>query len=94
MNWSWITTGPGIGFSKDTLAGISAFLVGNRMIVPTAEKMSELSLEIQSSDNPATTEQQAQFDKWQKEMGQAEKLDFVLIAIAILTMAIARYWSF
>jgi uncharacterized membrane protein len=94
VNWSWVTTGPGVGFTIGALAGISAFAAGNVLVAPRAEKMGKLSQEIQANGGSASPEQAARLGQLEKEMVLAGKLDFLLIAIAVLTMATARYWSF
>jgi uncharacterized membrane protein len=91
---AWITTGPGIGFTIGSLVGIGVFFLGFLMIKPRGERLSEIGKEIAMAGRPPTFEQTAELEKIDQELSQVERLDFVLLTIALFTMATARYWSF
>jgi uncharacterized membrane protein len=94
VDWGWVTTGPGIGFTLGALAGIIVFAVGNLMIGPRIGRLGKLAQQIQVNGGAPSAEQAASLNKLQKELERIGKLDFALISIAMLTMSTARYWTF
>lgn len=93
-NWSWVATGPGIGFSIGALAGILAVAVWNALVPPRVKRLVALAESIQANGGSATPAQAAASLQLEREIALAGKLDFALTAIAVLTMATARYWTF
>lgn len=94
VDWSWVRTGPGIGFTIGALAGIIVFFVGLLMIAPRVTQLGQLSQQIQASGGAPSPEQAARLEKIQRELETLGKYDFALITIAVLTMSTARYWTF
>ena len=94
VNWGWIATGPGVGFTIGGLAGLLVFAIGNLLIEPRINDLGRISREIQANRGSASAQQAARLSQIQKEMEIIGKLDFVLIMIGVLTMSTARYWSF
>jgi uncharacterized membrane protein len=94
FNSNWITSGPGIGFTIGSIAGIIAFLVGNIVIGPTTGKMSALGQQIATAGGPPSSEQMSQMHSLEAKLSQGENLDFVFLTISMITMATARYWIF
>ena len=94
VNWDWVTTAPGIGFTTGALTGILLFGAGHLLIAPRIRNMAKISQEIQANGSLAFEQQVARLHQIQKEMEIIGKVDFVLIVIAVLTMSTARYWSF
>jgi uncharacterized membrane protein len=91
---SWITSGPGIGFTIGSLAALVAFLVGNFGIGPAAAKLGALGGQIGTSGGNPTPEQISTLQNLEKQLSRAERVDFVMLVIAMVTMATARYWTF
>lgn len=50
--------------------------------------------QIAASGQGPTPEQAARMQALEKRLNFAEQVDFVMLAIAMLTMATARYWTF
>jgi uncharacterized membrane protein len=94
FNAAWITSGPGIGFTIGSLAALVAFLVGNFGIGPTAAQMGALGQQIGTSGGSPTPEQISTLQALEKKLARAELIDFVMLVIAMVTMATARYWTF
>lgn len=93
-NWRLVSTGPGIGFTIGAIAGILLFLEGFLLVKPRAERMAKLGAEIQSAGGPPSAARTAELESIQTEIHNLGKYEFVLLLIAMLTMATARYWSF
>ena len=94
LDLTWITSGPGLGFTIGSLAAIVAFFVGGLGIGPTSEKMAGLGSQIASSGTGPLPEQVSQMQALEKKLNLAEQIDFIMLVIAMLTMATARYWAF
>jgi hypothetical protein len=91
---AWISTGPGIGFTIGAFTGLVAFLFGNFGIGPTSEKLGKLGAQIAASGKPPSPEQVSQLQALEKRLNFSEQVDFIMMVIAMLTMATARYWIF
>lgn len=94
LTWSWITTGPGLGFTIGSLAALIAFLLGMFGIGPTSGKIAALGQQIGASATGPASEQLTQMYQLEKRVGTLERVEFVLLVVALVTMATARYWAF
>lgn len=94
FNAAWVVSGPGIGFTIGSLAALIAFLVGNFGIGPVAAQIGALGQQINASGRPPTPEQIRTLQTLDKKLSRAELADIVMLIIAMLTMATARYWTF
>jgi hypothetical protein len=56
--------------------------------------MGALGAQIAASGKGPTPEQVAKMQALEKRLNIAERVDFIMLAIAMLTMATARYWTF
>lgn len=94
FNAAWIASGPGIGFTLGSVAALVAFLFGTFGIGPTSAQMGALGGQIAVSGKGPTPEQVAKMQALEKRLNFAEQVDFIMLVIAMLTMATARYWTF
>jgi hypothetical protein len=91
---SWVMTGPGLGFTIGAVVSIVVFILGLVMLKPRGERLGALGAQIEAAGGPPTPEQLAELQTLDKELHTLEWVDFILLAIALLTMATARYWLF
>jgi hypothetical protein len=56
--------------------------------------MAALGGQIAASGRGPTPEQVAQMEALEKKLNLAEQIDFIMLVVAMLTMATARYWVF
>lgn len=94
LNPAYIKSGMGLGFTIGSVASLVAFLVGTFGIGPTSGQMSALGGQIVASGGAPTPEQVTKMQTLEKRLNLAEWTDFVMLVIAMLTMATARYWNF
>ena len=94
FNASWLRTGPGIGFTLGSIAGLIAFLIGNIGIGPTSSRMGELGQQFSTSEAPPTEEQIDMMNELEGKLSRLENIDLIFLTISLLTMATARYWIF
>jgi uncharacterized membrane protein len=90
----YVNTGPGLGFTLGSIAGIVVYLIGMFGVNPRAVKLAEIGEEIQAAGGPPTPEQSAELQKLDREMSVLDLADVVLVALSLALMATARYWVF
>lgn len=91
---SWITSAVGLGFTTGALAAIASFLFGALVLGPTGRKFGAVSAALHTQGTPPTPEQQSEMAKLNARLSTGGLINTVLLAIALLAMATARYWSF
>ena len=87
----WITSPVGLGFTIGAIAAIVAFVLGFTMIKPVADRMGALGDEVERSGGPPSPEQVAELQSLQHRLRAVGRVDTVLLGIALLLMATARY---
>ena len=88
----WVTSSFGIVLTiGGVLATISAF-VGAIGVGRNVERAVELGGEIAASGGPPTPEQQSRMDQLGRALERHGKTDLLLLVLAVLAMATARYW--
>jgi uncharacterized membrane protein len=92
FNLNWITSGPGSVYTIGSAVAIVVFFVGLFMIKPRAERLSGLGHEIGAAGGVPTPAQTAELQKLGREMTLIGRVDVALLAVALLSMATARYW--
>jgi len=92
--WAWMGTGPGFLFSIGSVAGLIVFCIGMFWVRPRADRIAALGEEIQASGGPPTSSQEGELQRISHELSRLGLVDFVLLAISLGFMAIARYWLF
>jgi uncharacterized membrane protein len=87
----WIGSGPGIGFTVGALAAIATLVLGLSMTKPAVDRIGALGQEIAGSGGRPTPEQAAEMQRLQARTVTLGKVSMVLLAIAVVAMATARY---
>lgn len=90
----YVNTGPGLGFTLGSVAGVVVYLIGMFGVNPRAQRLSKLGKDIWAAGGQPTPEQGAELMKLDKEMSILGLADFVLVALSLALMATARYWLF
>jgi hypothetical protein len=87
----WISSGPGISFTVGGIAAIVTLALGLTVTKPAIDRMGALGQEIGSSGGPPTPEQAAELQLLQAKTVLVGRISLVLLAVAVVAMAIARY---
>lgn len=90
----WLQTGPGLGFTIGSVAALVVVPLGLIFMSPRGERMGKLGAELEAAAGPPNPDKLAELQKLDKEMHTLEWIDFILLAISMVTMATARYWLF
>jgi uncharacterized membrane protein len=89
---SWMKFGPGLGYTIGTVVAILVYFLGLLMIRPRADHLGGLGRQIGAAGGVPTSAQLAELHKVNHELTLIGRVDFVLLAVALLAMATARYW--
>ena len=85
----WITSGPGLGFTVGAIAAILAFVIGVGVVRPRVVRMGALGSAMASG--PPSQEQVQEMGAIQRSLRSISTLNLVLLGIAVVAMAAARY---
>ena len=88
---AWAHSRMGMTLGVGAVAAIIAGGLGGAVIGRVGEKMAALGAKIQASGNPPTDAEKAELQSYQRRMRSAFRIIAVLLVIAIITMAGARY---
>jgi uncharacterized membrane protein len=91
---SWMKTGPGLGFTIGSLVGIAVFFVGGLMVKPRVDKLGKLGQQLSTAGSSSSPSLLMEIEEADQKLRQAEYLDFILLSVSLLLMAIARYLPF
>jgi uncharacterized membrane protein len=87
----WAKSRMGIALGIGAVAAIIAGGIGGGVIGRVGQKMMALATAIQSSGGPPTDAQKAEMDSYQRKMRSGYRMVGVLVLIATIAMASARY---
>ena len=82
----------GVSLTVGAVAALAAYLAGFFGIKPRAERMSALGKEMAAAGGPPSEAQLTEMRTIQEQMRVISRVDFVLLVIAVIGMATARYW--
>lgn len=91
LQLEWITSPTGLAFTVGGLAAIAAFVGGGVLIGPGIAEQTAVKTELAKGDGVPTAEQSARLDRAERRLRLASLIDFPLLILAALTMAVARY---
>lgn len=84
-------TGPGVVFAIGGVFGLIGLGIGGGMVGPTSLKLTRLGAEIGAAGKPPAPAQVAEMGALQKRLASASLWNAIVVSIALLMMASARY---
>jgi len=87
----WTST-TGIVFTIGAIAGILAWLSGAVILGPTVKRVGSLAAQMKAAGGPPSADLIGQMAAAQTRLKLISQVDTVLIIVAVLTMATARYF--
>jgi hypothetical protein len=87
----WISSGPGVAFTVGGLAAITTLALGLGITKPAVDRMGALGQEIATSGGQPTPSQASEMQRLQARLLLIGRLSMVLLTIAVVTMAMARF---
>lgn len=88
---AWLGSGPGRAFGLGGVFGLAGSLIGMTVNAPTARRMGELGGRLQAAGRGPSPDEQAEIASLQARLDRAGALVSVLLVLATLLMAVARY---
>lgn len=91
-NWlPSMATGPAIGYAVGGIVGLAAAIHGGGVVGRLSRTAAERGEALQAADRPPTPEEIAEMNTLREKLDNASRHSAILLTIAILLMAIARY---
>lgn len=84
-------TGAGAAFTIGAVAAIISFVMGASLFGKIQEKIGALGAAMASEGGPSKPEHVTEMNRLQVSLMRAYRIDFVLLVIAMIAMAVARY---
>ncbi len=91
INFAWMTRGAGLAFTVGAVTALSSYVMGVAVFGRTQEKIAKLGAEMESAQSAPNPNLIKEMNRLQSSLMKAYQVDFVLLAVAMLTMAVARY---
>ena len=87
----WIVSGTGLAYTVGGVAAIVALVGGFILIGPSIAAQAAVQKELAASGATPTAQQRERLEQADRRMRLANRIDFPLIAVAGLAMAVGRY---
>ncbi len=84
-------TGAGAAFTVGALAALASYVIGSTVLGKSQEKIAELGEKMASAGGPPQPEQVTEMGRMQAALMKVYQIDFGLLVVALLAMAVARY---
>ena len=87
----WITTPTGLGETFGALCAIVGGVLGGVVVRQAIEEFAQVGHELHSASKPPSGDQLSKFQRAQNRLDRAERIVVVILSLALLAMATARY---
>ncbi len=91
LGFRWFSVGPGRVFGIGAVLAFVATLIGMMVNAPTARRIGMITGRTQSPGGPPSAEDQLELRRLQGRMTKASNVAAVLLVLALMAMAVARY---
>ena len=91
LQTTWIGTPFGLALTLGGIAGLIAFVGGNLLIKPNIDKLGEIGAAMKAAGGPPSEALMQQMHDVQARLRTIGLVDTVLLAVAVIAMASARY---
>jgi hypothetical protein len=88
---AWLGSGPGRTFGLGGALALVGAAVGMGVNAPAARQLGQLAGALRAESRPPTPEEAARIERLQNRLNRATVAVAVLLALALLAMAVARY---
>lgn len=91
LQMAWISSPTGIAFTTGGIAALIAWAGGNLLIPRTLMQLNAHVTQMRAAGGPPTPEMLATLQAIQHRLRRLGLADLILLGVAVLTMAVARY---
>jgi hypothetical protein len=88
---AWLGSGPGRTFGIGGVLALAGGVVGMVVTAPTGRKLGALGATLAAAGRPPTPDERATMEALQQRLAKAAGLVAVLVVLATMAMAVARY---
>lgn len=90
ISFVW-NTGAGFAFTIGAVAALGSYALGAGYFGKTQEKIGKLGAEMESAQSAPNPAKVQEMNRLQSSLMKAYQFDFILLVVAMLAMAVARY---
>lgn len=90
ISFIW-TTGAGLGFTVGAVAALGSYILGSTYFGKMQGRIAKLGAEMESAQSAPSPAQVQEMNRLQSSLMKAYQVDFVLLVVSMLAMAVARY---
>ena len=94
LDVNWVTSGPGTVLTLGSVLGIVALGMGLFILSPTAKQIAGLGQAIETAGGAPLPQQMSELHHLETKMSRVGWIEFGMMLVSLLTMAVARYWWF
>jgi uncharacterized membrane protein len=91
LEWTWVSSPPGLAYTIGGLAAIMALVTGIILIGPSTGEQAAVQAELAASAGAPTEQQRLRLARAEGRIRLATRLNLGLILLAALMMAVGRY---
>lgn len=91
LSSSWVTSPTGLAFGLGGLCALVAWFMGIAVLTPAVQKVGALGSEMKAAAGPPSAELMGRMHAAQERVRMIGAIDLVLVLLAVLGMATARY---
>jgi uncharacterized membrane protein len=88
---AWMRSGPGSSFGLGAILGIASGVLGMATSAPVGRRLGALSAAIKARGGPPAAQEVAEMQRLQARMRGSSRVVAVLLVLATVAMAVARY---
>jgi uncharacterized membrane protein len=92
LQLDWITSPSGIGFTIGAIAAVVSLAWGATLVGPSGERAARIQADVAAGGGLATVAQATELDAIRRRLNTFAMVDLILLGIAVVCMATARYW--
>jgi hypothetical protein len=91
LGFRWFSVGPGRVFGLGAVLAFVATLIGMAVNAPAARRIGAITGRVQAAGGPPSADDQLELGRLQGRMTKASNAAAVLLVLALMAMAVARY---
>ncbi|HEX7950903.1 MAG TPA: hypothetical protein VF494_11185 [Candidatus Limnocylindrales bacterium] len=91
LSGSWVTSPTGLAFGLGGICALIAWVMGFSVLTPAVQKVGALGAEMKAAGGPPSAELMGRMHAAQERVRTIGAIDLVLVLLAVLGMATARY---
>ena len=92
LQLGWITSPSGIGFTIGAIAAVVSLAWGATLVGPSGKRAAAIQADVAAAGGQASVGQTNELDAIRRRLNTFAMVDLVLLGIAVVCMATARYW--